>query len=72
MKDTVLDGVTYPQLTNQNTSSLKELVKKGGFSEDITYLQTTTLKHISDNKVVCVTVNENLFMFMTTEQQKEW
>ena len=74
MNETTLDGVTYPQLTQCDTTKLKQLVVTGGFSEELTYKQNTTLRHVEEGKVLCVEVTEDsplfttpTFMFMTTE-----
>ncbi len=71
--------MTYPVLTQCDTNQLKELVKRGGFSKELTYKQTTTLRHIKEDKVVCVEVTGDTplfttptFLFMTKEQQKQW
>ena len=80
MEDTVLDGVSYPVLTQCDEKKLKLLVKLGGFSPELTQKQLTTLRHLEEKKVVCVEVTKDLplptktptFMFMTTEQHQQW
>ncbi len=79
MNETTLDGVTYPVLTQCDTTKLKQLVTQGGFSEELTYKQHTTLRHLEEGKVLCVEVTEDsplfstpTFMFMTPQQHEVW
>ena len=77
MQFTTLDGISYPMLTAIDAKKLEELVKTGGFSKEVTQKQKIVLRHIKEDKAVCLSMGDEAhslkgasYIFMTTEQAK--